>query len=367
MKLLIDASNLIAGGGKTHIVELLAHADPTFYNFSSVTVFGHKHVLEDVPERPWLQKKSPLLFRYGYVGRLIWQVLFRYPIADGVWFVPGGGSAPGHFVTMCQNLLPLERPERDRYYFSFKWLRLVLLGRIHRYAFQKAEGVIFFNHYSINVLTTEERDRIRRKAFIGHGVSDAFRRKETQAKSDSFRLIYVSTVEEYKHQWRIAEATRKLIDNGYNITIDFVGSASASALRKLEPFLNDGIRYCGSVPYAELPQRYSNADAFIFGSTCETFGMVLLEAMACGLPIICSKYSSMSETLEENALYFDPLSSEDTERVVKFAYTSPSVLKELSEKGRIHTKKFSWDDTAAKTFEFLAMCAKQRKSAGAGR
>lgn len=272
--------------------------------------------------------------------------------------MPGAGSAPGRYVTMCQNLLPLEKTERDRYFFSFKWLRLVLLGWLHRSAFQKAAGVIFLNQYSFNALSEKERDGIAKTAFIPHGVSDEFRVLPFSGTRDgSFRLIYVSTVDEYKHQWKIAEVTRKVIRDGYNISIDFIGSANPSALKKLQPFLDEKIRYCGCVPYSELPQWYSKADAFIFGSTCETFGMVLLEAMACGLPVLCAKYSSMPETLEENALYFDPLNREDTERIIRFACSNASALQALSHKGLTHIKQFNWVDVATRTFEFLATCA----------
>lgn len=361
MRLLIDASNLIAGGGKTHLLEFLRHGDPQHSGFKSVTVFGHEHVLKEIPERPWLRKISPFLFRYGYIGRFIWQMTLRSPVNNGIWFVPGAGSAPGRFVTMCQNLLPLEKTERDRYFFSYKWLRLILLGWIHRSAFRKAAGVIFFNQYSLHALKEEERARIRNKAFISHGVSDKFNTDRPHAEGGTFRLIYVSTVEEYKHQWKIAEVIGKLINEGYNISIDFIGSGNPISLKKLHPFLNEKIRYRGSVPYGKLPELYSNADAFIFGSTCETFGMVLLEAMASGLPVICSNHSSMRETLQENALYFDPLNSKDTERVVRFTYNNPAVLRELSSKGRNYIKQFTWNDTAARTFVFLAKCATDQK------
>ena len=357
MYLYIDGSNILAGGGKTHLIELLKHGQPKTFGFEEVILYGHQYVLDLIPDYEWLLKRSPSILSYGYVGRLLWQMMGRKRPVDGIWFVPGAGNAPGRYVTMCQNLLPIDWVERKRYFFSLTWLRLVLLGWLHRNAFTKASGVIFLNQYSFQILPESSRKKIALKAFIPHGVSEIFtpQQKENDT-NDTMKLIYVSTIDEYKHQWKIAQAVTDLIDEGQSLSIDFIGAANSVSLEKLKPFLSASIQYHDAVPYDELPLWYSRSHVFIFGSTCETFGMVLLEAMACGLPVLCSDRSSMSETLGELAIYFDPLDVESTKRAIVKIYKNQPLFEDLRLKGINYAKEFTWTKTSDETFKFIQNC-----------
>lgn len=359
MNLYIDGSNILAGGGKTHLVELIKHTEPVKYGFDKVIVYGHEAVIKEMPPKSWLEKSTPVLFSYGYFGRLLWKVSVRRKTEEGIWFVPGAGTAPGRYVTMCQNLLPVDVPERARYFFSWTWVRLVALDFFHQIAFRKAAGVIFLNQFCLEILPKVTRQKITKTAIIPHGVSEIFTalpRIEKDIKT--FKLIYVSTIDLYKHQWKIAESVDDLLKEGYAISVDFIGDANPRAMVKLNPFLSESIRYHGPVPYGELPTRYAASDAFIFGSTCETFGMVLLEAMACGLPVLSSNKSSMPETLGDHALYFNPLEVETIKEAILKLYKNDSLYKSLREDGIKYAKQFSWEKTAHDTFKFIQECCK---------
>ena len=359
MNLYIDGSNILAGGGKTHLVELIKHAEPIKYGFNKVVVYGHDEVIKEIPPKVGLVKKTPLLFGYGYFGRLLWKLVVRKSTQNGIWFVPGAGSAPGRYVTMCQNLLSIDVSEQARYFFSWTWVRLVVLGFFHQIAFRKAAGVIFLNQFCFEILPKVTRQKITKTAIISHGVSEIFSAlPRTEKDVKTFKLIYVSTIDLYKHQWKIAEAVDELLKEGYAIRIDFIGHANPRAMVKLNPFLSESIRYLGPVSYRELPARYAASDAFIFGSTCETFGMVLLEAMACGLPILSSNRSSMPETLGDHALYFDPLDVVTIKQAILKLYKNYSLYKSLQEDGIEFAKQFAWEKTSYDTFKFIQECCK---------
>lgn len=363
MYLYIDGSNILAGGGKTHLVELMKHAEPVINGFNKVVVYGHPSVLNEIPDRSWLEKKTPALFSYGYLGRLLWKIRGRKSPQNRIWFVPGAGSAPGDYVTMCQNLLPLEKEERDRYFPSITWLRLTLLSALHPRAYTNAKGVIFLNEYGFNTLPKEKHRLIPNKSIIPHGVNESFfKDRAVPNPNGKLKLIYVSTVDVYKHQWAIAHAVDELRKEGVDVEVDFIGSAYPKALEKLLPFLNENIRYHGAIQYDQLPEWYSKADALIFGSTCESFGMVLLEAMAGGLPVLCSKYSSMPETLGNHVLYFDPLDINDIKRIIVQSYSDREALAELAISGQEYARQFTWQKTAQQTFAFLAACYKTNLS-----
>ena len=76
------------------------------------------------------------------------------------------------------------------------------------------------------------------------------------------------------------------------------------------------MNYIGNVKHKDLIRYYNEADIFIFASSCETFGMILLEAMASGLPIACSKISSMPEILKQNGEYFNPKDPESISKAI---------------------------------------------------
>ena len=75
--------------------------------------------------------------------------------------------------------------------------------------------------------------------------------------------------------------------------------------------------------------------------------------MAAGLPIACSKLSSMSEILKDGAVYFDPLVTETIEDCLKNLINSKEKRAEISKKAYDYATKYSWENTSNKTFKFL--------------
>ena len=117
--------------------------------------------------------------------------------------------------------------------------------------------------------------------------------------------------------------------------------------------LSKKVDFYDEVDNKRLIQFYSNADIFIFASSCETFGMIILEAMAAGLPIACSDRSSMKEISGNNCEYFDPKDPNS----ICFAIENLILDRKKSERlGRSAQKlayKYSWEDCSNNTFKFL--------------
>src|SRR5689334_16181415 len=114
MRLGIDASNLRAGGGVTHLVELLGAADPPTQGFTNVTVWSGRETLARIADRPWLAKQHVVALDGSLWRRVFWQRFELKRAARAcecdVLFVPGGSDASGFrpMVTMSRNLLPFE-------------------------------------------------------------------------------------------------------------------------------------------------------------------------------------------------------------------------------------------------------------------
>ncbi len=372
MRLGIDASNVRVGGGITHLVELLRAAEPSAYGFSEVIVWSGRSTLGALEDRSWLVKiHQPLLDR-SVAHRAFWQRFRLSAVARGVGcdllFVPGGSYA-GDFhpvVTMSRNLLPFEPRERRRYGCSFTGLRLMLLRLTQARTFERAEGLIFLSQYARDTVMAALKGTSARTAVIPHGVDQRFacapreqRAIDQYSPSRPFRIVYVSIVDLYKHQWNVAEAVAQLRHSGFPVVLELIGPSYVPALRRLEKTIRridprrKFIHYTGPVPYAKLHASYSAADVCLFASSCENMPNIVLEGMASGLPIACSNRGPMPEVVGDGGVYFDPESSEDIAHALRQLIESPNARVRSAQAAFERSKSYSWQCCAAETFQFL--------------
>jgi glycosyltransferase involved in cell wall biosynthesis len=113
----------------------------------------------------------------------------------------------------------------------------------------------------------------------------------------------------------------------------------------------DFITFCGYVPNFELPAIYSMAKLFLYPSLRESFGIPILEAMACGIPVITSNTSSMPEVAGDAALKIDPTKPEEIANAIERLLNDPAKMAGLSAKGLERSEHFSWRNNAVKTLD----------------
>jgi len=109
--------------------------------------------------------------------------------------------------------------------------------------------------------------------------------------------------------------------------------------------------FTGYVSQEKLPCLYRNADLFVFPSLYEGFGLPVLEAMACGTPVITSNTSSLPEVAGDAAVLVDPYSVEDIADAMERVLTDPDLRTELSRKGKERAKQFTWEKCARETLK----------------
>ena len=375
----IDASNLRAGGGVTHLVELLRACDPQASGFSKVIVWGGHSTLSQLEARPWLDRQTLSVLDRGLIHRVLWQRstlsnLAREAGCD-VLFVPGG-SYPGRFrpiVTMSRNLLPFEWRELRRFGWSWMTLKLCLLRFSQTRTLRRADGVIFLTDYAYRVVMPVLRATRGETVIIPHGINERFSSApRAQVPSDRrsleqpLRLLYVSIIDLYKHQWHVVEAVAQLRAQSAPIALELIGPAYPPALRRLEEAMErwdpngEFISYSGSVSHTSLHERYARSDICVFASSCENMPNILLEGMASGLPIACSRRGPMPEVLGDAGVYFDPESPVDVARALRELIDSPALRAELARRSFARVQMFSWSRCANETFGFLARVAGRR-------
>lgn len=374
----IDASNIRGGGGLTHLAELLRSAEPAAHGFSKIIVWGGRGTLDSLAPAEWLVKAHDPSLDRSLPFRALWQRFSVSMLAQkegcDVLFVPGGSFA-GTFdpvVTMHQNLLPFDVAERRRYGWSPMALKLLMLRVVQARTIRRASGTIFLTNYAKGIVDRAVGKHSGKSTVIPHGVAGRFfhqprgqRPISSYSNERPMRVLYVSIIDMYKHQWRVAEGVAQLRAAGVPVVLDLVGPAYPPALKRLRDTLArvdpgaEFIRYWGPVPYGELSERYVQADLGLFASSCETSPNILVEMMAAGLPIACSGRSAMPELLGERGEYFDPESAEDVAFALRRLIDSPAVRAERAAAAFAAAKAFSWSRCADDTLAFVEMIARR--------
>lgn len=377
----VDASNIRAGGGITHLRALLEQADPARHGIARVVVWAGGPTLAALPERPWLDKVAQPLLERPLPLRVFWQqaLLPRLLRETGcsVLFAPGGtlpltlpwrGALPG--VVLSQNILPFEPLEAARYgRVSAARLKLRLLRVAQARALAQARRAAFLTAYARGRVLSAVPAAPAEVRIIPHGADPRFlaapRPQEPPERFGArpFRFLYTSTVDVYKHQSVVARAAARLRAAGLPVAVDFVGGGRAklvarlrAELRALDP-AGASLRLAGPIEHERLPALYRAADAFVFASTCENMPIVLIEAMASGLPIACSRRGPMPEVLGEGGLYFDPESEADCAAAMETLFASAPLRARLAAEAFARARRLSWARCADETLALIREAA----------
>lgn len=170
-------------------------------------------------------------------------------------------------------------------------------------------------------------------------------------------VLYVGDGTWNKNLPRLIRAVKKA-----NITLVMVGKALANEhIDATNPWNNDLLEVAkltknddrflklGFVPTTDLVTLYNMASVFVMPSLYEGFGLGVLEAMACGTPVVTTEEGSLSEVGGKAVYYVDAYSNDSIADGIAEVFFTPDLQKNLSEKGLKQAKKFSWEKTAKET------------------
>ncbi len=169
-------------------------------------------------------------------------------------------------------------------------------------------------------------------------------------------LYYPAGLWPHKNHGNLLEAI-KLLNEEHRLPFDLIFSGlSMNGLEKLkmkidEMGLKDHITFLGFLPSEELPLFYNMAAMLVFPSLHEGFGMPVIEAMACGCPVACSRTSALPEVVGDTAVTFDPSSPEEMSNVIWNLWEDEGKRNAMKERGLKRAEAFSWEKTAEKTLD----------------
>jgi glycosyltransferase involved in cell wall biosynthesis len=182
------------------------------------------------------------------------------------------------------------------------------------------------------------------------------------ANKSEFRLqnpyfLYIGRHDPYKNVSRLIAAFASLLSN-HEYQLWLAGPSDdryTPALKKQaqELELTDQVKFLDYLPYEDLPKIISGAIALVFPSLWEGFGLPVLEAMACGTPVITSNLSSLPEVAGDAAILIDPYNVEEIADAMQAIANNTGLRSHLSQLGLQRAKKFSWEKTGQATVEVL--------------
>lgn len=166
-------------------------------------------------------------------------------------------------------------------------------------------------------------------------------------------LLYLGAIDLRKGIVDILEAYKKVKQNHKDIKLVLAGGMDPNIIPLIEEFKTyeyaDDVIAPGFVTEEQKRVLLSSAEAFLFPSEYEGFGLPVLEAMACGAPVITSNVSSLPEVGGDAAMYVTPKQPEELAASIEKMVSSESIRQDYIERGFEQCKKFSWNKTAAMT------------------
>ncbi len=200
---------------------------------------------------------------------------------------------------------------------------------------------------------------------IPHGInSNIFNPKplpqdhgiRSQYKLPSRYILFIGTIEPRKNIHTLLDAFDILQNDTQFATRDIhlviAGGPGWKSSDIIDRFgKNKMVHYLGYIPSEHRPVLYRGAEAFIFPSIYEGFGLPVLEAMSCGVPVIASHTSSIPEITGQAAILINPYNANDIAAALTELFQSEKLRINLIEKGLEQAKQFSWEKTAQKTLE----------------
>jgi glycosyltransferase involved in cell wall biosynthesis len=328
------------------IVSRLLSEDPERY-----TLVSPRFVARSDPPLPIEQR--------GYIrnGHLWEQIelprIVRSTGSDALLYSPetSGPLAVGRQVTTVHDLFAIENPEWFSRAFS-TWYRWMMPRLVKRVAY-----ILANSEYTRQRLLERFRlpkDKVvlcpfaQSERFAPAAGDEVERFRVEQGLPESY-LLSIGSIEPRKNLATLAgawkqtkareEGVKLVIAGGVNKTVFNTSSAGADALG------DRTIRRLGFFPDESLPLLYQGAEAFAFPSLAEGFGLPILEAMACGTPVICSDTTALPETAGGAARLVSPREVEAWVEAIDSVLSEDRTRERMRSDGLKRAERFSWSRT----------------------
>jgi len=364
MRIAIDAMGIAKpGGGRTATLNLLEplvaldreneylvfvdEIEPSLNGYPNLRQYQvgiHSRFLS----RLWAQAVLPVLLRREKID------IMHYARNLGAFLTPGRCVLTIYDMSIL--LYPEVYPTPDVFYWrSVQHLMVRHVDRIiaisestardvrHIYGLpsEKVEVIPCAHHSRYRPASAEETHQVRSR----YGLPEEF-------------ILHVGSISPKKNLPTLVRAFERLKREGYPGALVLVGRVYRSGqdsvlLREIEAFKErDSIMLTGPVPDEDLPALYSAARIFAFPSLHEGFGLVALEAIACGTPVVASRTPAVVEVLRDAGTFVEsPHDDEDMARQIARLLSDDGLWQEMRARGLERARRYSGEEVARRTLD----------------
>jgi glycosyltransferase involved in cell wall biosynthesis len=304
------------GGGRTEIVPLLT---PIYTAREQITI------PRAIPSRTGL----------------FWSPHYNIPIFRG-----------GRLLVTVHDVLHLARPRFVEGAHRRAYARL-MFGAVSR----KATRIICVSEHTASEVMRYTGVSASRIRVIHNGVTPGWGAPSSEPTETPPYLLAVGNVKPHKNLGVLMAAFEAMRDEiRHDLVIvgrkDGFQTGDANVVQRAAG-MGGRVRFTGEVSDAELGRYLRNADALVFPSLYEGFGLPPLEAMAAGCPVVCSNAASLPEVCGGAALYFDPTNPLELVARLRELLSDPALADDLRARGRERAALFSWERCAEETRKVL--------------
>lgn len=267
-------------------------------------------------------------------------------------------------LTHCKTISCIHGGEQFVVPWAFKWFDRAYFTFANWLYCKRASAVITMTHQgkkdiSVHMGADLAKIHVIYEAYNEH--CKVLKKSETEHIRKKYDLpeqfiLFVGGINPLKNFGNLLRAYNK-VRNIFPNKLVVVGFTRWKFSKDLELVNQLGLRnyvlFKGFVSDEEIPAFYNLADLFVFPSLYEGFGIPVLEAMACGCPVVTTKTGCTPEVAGGAALLVDPYNPDDIAEAIKKVLTEESLRKNLIEKGLKRAKQFSWEKCAKETLELF--------------
>ncbi len=367
MKIALDIRRISDYGAGTYtrnVIGQLARL-PTPNRYFLIGTHSDWSELGPLPENFSLLDSDASDGSISFHWRLAWRLRQNQVQLCHVPYLTAPLLLPCPYVLTVHDIIDFLAPSPERSPLATSWRSY----RIRR-ALQQAARILCVSHTTrrdvqrVFAVPPEKLEVVYNA--LDERLAGSLSREETQRTLSRYQVdapfvLYVGNVKPHKNLSRLIEAfavvRNDLRDHPryHRILLFIIGDELArhSDLRRavLKSRMQPHVRFLGFVPPQTLKAFYACAEAFVFPSLYEGFGLPPLEAMAHGTPVVASNVSALPEVVGEAALLVNPENVFDISRALRQVLVDDELRHRLAELGRQQVARFSWEDSVRRVLD----------------
>lgn len=284
--------------------------------------------------------------------------LRRHPRVDVFW-------SPGYMppaVSRVPVVLTVHDLTHLHYYST---IHRVYYSSVLRPLYRRCARIICGSEFARQEFVNWANPDPARVAVIPHGLAERFQRSQSTANRTEPYVLYPGNRRAYKNLPRLIQsyARSALPQNGIRLMLTGEEDAGTRGLARACG-VEDRVVFAGKLDDDELAKIYSGALAVAFISLYEGFGLPIIEAMGCGVPVLCADTTSLPEVAGGAALLVDPLAVADIARGLERVTMDEVERQRLIAAGRQRAAFFDWNRSADMTWRVIAQAAVEGRVGG---